>query len=153
MVSFLLHVSRDGSYILTECEFYHLMRLDKQTCDWHNKKCDSLYVTQDISKGACQAAVNAVALIRVKINPVATNNVASRIFRFMPTFGETRQFADFLAFLGRQRGRAAYAVPGENLFSPPRLGCHPPGITKSGHEPKNATGDIICCDWVDFYTN
>ena len=49
------------------CEFYHLMRLDKQTCDWHNKKCDSLYVTQDISKGACQAAVNAVALIRVKI--------------------------------------------------------------------------------------
>ena len=35
------------------CEFYHLMRLDKQTCDWHNKKCDSLYVTQDLSKGAC----------------------------------------------------------------------------------------------------
>src|SRR5712691_932847 len=88
MVSFLLHVSRDGSYILTECEFYHLMRLDKQTCDWHNKKCDSLYVTQDISKGACQAAVNAVALIRVKINPVATNNVASRIFRFLSTFRE-----------------------------------------------------------------
>ena len=58
-----------------------LMRLDKQTRDWHNKKCDSLYVTQDISKGACQAAVNAVALIRVKINPVATNNVASRIFQ------------------------------------------------------------------------
>src|SRR5712691_1341982 len=56
------------------------MRLDKQTCDWHNKKCDSLYVTQDISKGACQAAGNAVALIRGKINPVATNNVASRIF-------------------------------------------------------------------------
>src|SRR6266446_2796343 len=46
------------------CEFYHLMRLDKQTCDWHNKKCDSLYVTQDISKEACQAAGNAVALIR-----------------------------------------------------------------------------------------
>ena len=63
------------------CEFYHLMRLDKQTCDWHNKKCNSLYVTQDISKGACQAAGNAVALIRVKINPVATNNVASRIFQ------------------------------------------------------------------------
>jgi hypothetical protein len=63
------------------CEFYHLMRLDKQTCDWHNKKCDSLYVTQDISKEACQAAGNAVALIRVKINPVATNNVASRIFQ------------------------------------------------------------------------
>jgi len=61
------------------CEFYHLMRLDKQTRDWHNKKCDSLYVTQDISKGTCQAAVNAVALIRVKINPVATNNVASRM--------------------------------------------------------------------------
>ncbi len=63
------------------CEFYHLMRLDKQTCDWHNKKCDSLYVTQYISKGACQAAGNAVALIRVKINQVATNNVASRIFQ------------------------------------------------------------------------
>src|SRR5712691_10482944 len=61
------------------CEFYHLMRLDKQTCDWHNKKCDSLYVTQDISKEACQAAGNAVALIRVKINPIATNNVVSRI--------------------------------------------------------------------------
>src|SRR6266702_1591560 len=63
------------------CEFYHLMRLDKQTCDWHNKKCDSLYVTHDISKGACQAAGNALALIRVKINLVATNNVASRIFQ------------------------------------------------------------------------
>jgi len=63
------------------CEFYHLMRLDKQTCDWHNKKCNSLYVTQDISKGARQAAGNAVALIRVKNNPVATNNVASRIFQ------------------------------------------------------------------------
>jgi putative transposase len=63
------------------CEFYHLMRLDKQTCDWHNKKCDSFYVIQDISKGACQAAVNAVALIRVKITPVATNNVARRIFQ------------------------------------------------------------------------
>src|SRR5215510_12780616 len=56
------------------------MRLDKQTCDWHNKKCNSLCVTQDISKGACQAAGNSVALIRVKINPVATNSVASRIF-------------------------------------------------------------------------
>jgi hypothetical protein len=31
----------------------------------------------------------------------------------LPTFGETRQFADFLAFLGMQRGRAAYAVTGE----------------------------------------
>src|SRR5712691_1176437 len=47
------------------CEFYHLMRLDKQTCDWHNNKCNSLYVTQDISKEVCQAAGNAVALIRV----------------------------------------------------------------------------------------
>ena len=55
----------------------------------------------------------------------------------MPTFGETRQFADFLAFLGMQRGRAAYAVTGENLLSPPRLGCHPHGITKSGQEPTN----------------
>ena len=63
------------------CEFYHLMRLDKQTCDWHNNKCNSLYVTQDISKGACQAAGNAVALIRVKINPDATNNVGSRNFQ------------------------------------------------------------------------
>ena len=63
------------------CEFYHLMRLDKQTCDWHNKKCGSLCVTQDISKGACQPAGNAVTLIRVKINQVATNNVASRIFQ------------------------------------------------------------------------
>jgi hypothetical protein len=63
------------------CELHDLMRLDKQTCDWHNKKCNSLYVTQDISKEACQAAGNAVALIRVKINPVATNNVGSRIFR------------------------------------------------------------------------
>ena len=68
--------------MLKGCEFYHLMRLDKQTCDWHDKKCDSLCVTQDISKETCQAASNAVALIRVKINPVATNNVASRILQY-----------------------------------------------------------------------
>jgi hypothetical protein len=30
-------------------KFYHFMRLDKQMCDWHNKQCDSLYVTNDIS--------------------------------------------------------------------------------------------------------
>jgi hypothetical protein len=47
------------------------------------------------------------------------------------TFGETRQLADFLAFLGMQRGRTVYAVTGENLLSHPRLGCHPHGITKS----------------------
>ena len=57
------------------------------------------------------------------------------LFGFLPTFGETRQLADFLAFLGMQRGRAAYAVTGENLLSPPRLGCHSHGITKSGPEP------------------
>src|SRR5213593_3874958 len=73
-------VCKPASYHL--CEFYHLMRLDKQTCDWHDKKCDSLCVTQDISKETCQAASNAVALIRVKINPDATNNVASRILKY-----------------------------------------------------------------------
>src|SRR5713101_6629935 len=68
--------------------------------------------------------------------------------RFLPTFGETRQFADFLAFLGMQRGRAAYAVTGENLLSPPRLGCHPHSITKSGQEPNlcgKAQNFLLCC--------
>jgi hypothetical protein len=37
--------------------------------------------------------------------------------------------------LDMQRGRAAYAVAGENLLSHPRLGCHLHGITKSGQEP------------------
>jgi len=58
------------------------------------------------------------------------------LFRFLPTFGETRQFADFLTFFGMQRGRAAYAVTGGNLLRSPRRSCHPQGITKSGQEPR-----------------
>src|SRR5712692_103544 len=118
-----------------QCEFYHLMRLDKQTCDWHNKKCNSLYVTQDISKGARQAAGNAVALIRVKNNPVATNNVASRIFRLLATFG------DAIRMTTEARRIEEFSLS-NNVVSPSHLytgkrckTSKPPRFTKSGQEP------------------
>ena len=63
------------------CVFIHAIEGHHPNVRLAQQKCDSLNVTHDISKGACQAAGNAVALIRVKINPVATNNVARRIFQ------------------------------------------------------------------------
>ena len=44
-----------------------------------NNQCDSFYTTQEISKTMDQIMADLVALMCVKINPVATNNVSSRI--------------------------------------------------------------------------